>query len=83
MEGVENNRTALQEVDKFKHGEEMEALRRRTARRLGLHPQRLTPGGTRAHTCTIMTLRVHAQLFFFSRFSVSIECCNSPSCRSA
>lgn len=46
VEGVENNRSALQEVNKFKHGEEMEALRRRTARRMGLHHQRLTTGQT-------------------------------------
>lgn len=52
VEGVENNRTALQEVDKFKHGEEMEALRRKTARRLGLHHQRFTTG--HAHTRTMI-----------------------------
>lgn len=44
VEGVEKNRTALQDVEKFKHGEEMEALRRRTARRLGLHHEFLTTG---------------------------------------
>lgn len=61
VEGVENNRTALQEVDKFKHGEEMEALRRKTARRLGLHHQRFTTGLSLSHSHThtvIMTLRV-------------------------
>lgn len=46
VEGVEKNRTALQEVEKFKHGEEMEALRRRTARKLGLHQQHFTTGQT-------------------------------------
>lgn len=44
VEGVEKNRTALQEVEKFKHGEEMEAVRRRVAEKLGLPRHRLTPG---------------------------------------
>lgn len=47
VEGVENNRTALQEVDKFKRGEEMEGVRRKVAERLGLPQHRLTPGQTR------------------------------------
>ncbi|XP_070783440.1 multiple inositol polyphosphate phosphatase 1b [Enoplosus armatus] len=42
VEGVENNRTALLEVEKFKQGEEMEAVRRRMAERLGLPQHRLT-----------------------------------------
>lgn len=46
VEGVENNRTALQEVDKFKQGEEMEGVRRRMAERLGLPQHLLTPGQT-------------------------------------
>uniref|UniRef100_A0A3Q4G4Q9 Multiple inositol-polyphosphate phosphatase 1b n=1 Tax=Neolamprologus brichardi TaxID=32507 RepID=A0A3Q4G4Q9_NEOBR len=44
VDGVENNRTALLEVEKFKHGEEMEGVRRRMADRLGLPHHRLTPG---------------------------------------
>lgn len=47
VEGVENNRTALVEVEKFKHGEEMEGVRRRIAERLGLPHHRLTPGHCR------------------------------------
>ncbi|XP_054455028.1 multiple inositol polyphosphate phosphatase 1b [Anoplopoma fimbria] len=43
VEGVEKNRTALLEVEKFKHGEEMEAVRRKVAERLGLRQQDLTP----------------------------------------
>lgn len=44
VDGVEKNRTALIEVVKFKHGDEMEALRRRTAEILGVPFHRLTPG---------------------------------------
>ncbi|MEQ2206942.1 hypothetical protein XENOCAPTIV_005150, partial [Xenoophorus captivus] len=43
VEGVENNRTALLEVEKFKHGKEMEAVRRRIAEKLGLSLHLLTP----------------------------------------
>lgn len=46
VEGVDRNRTALQEVEKFKHGEEMEALRRRTAKKLGIPQQQFTTGLT-------------------------------------
>lgn len=52
VEGVENNRTALLEVEKFKHGEEMEGVRRRMADRLGLPHHRLTPGLLCPHTHT-------------------------------
>lgn len=52
VEGVENNRTALQEVEKFKEGEEMEELRRKTARKLGVQPHLLTPGQTLSHSHT-------------------------------
>lgn len=58
VEGVEKNRTALQDVEKFKRGEEMEALRRRTARRLGLHHEFLTTGQTsRLHSGDALTQR--------------------------
>lgn len=50
VEGVENNHTALLEMEKFKHGKEMEGVRRRMADRLGLPHHRLTPG--HSHTCT-------------------------------
>lgn len=49
VEGVEKNRTALQEVEKFKHGDEMEAVRRRMANRLGL-PHHLLTVGEYIHT---------------------------------
>uniref|UniRef100_H3BZE6 Multiple inositol polyphosphate phosphatase 1 n=1 Tax=Tetraodon nigroviridis TaxID=99883 RepID=H3BZE6_TETNG len=67
VEGVENNRTALQEVERFKHGEEMEALRRRTARRLGLHQQRLTTDLLEA-------------AFFICSYELSIRSVHSPWC---
>ena len=44
VEGVEKNRSALLEVDKFKYGDEMEGVRRRTEERLNLPQHRLTPG---------------------------------------
>lgn len=46
VEGVENNRTAQLEMEKFKHGEQMDAVRRRVAETLGLPFHRLTPGQT-------------------------------------
>lgn len=49
VEGVEKNRTALLEVEKFKRGEEMEAVSRRMAESLGLPQHRLTPGETPNH----------------------------------
>lgn len=49
VEGVEKNRTALQEVEKFKHGDEMEAVRRRIADRLGLPHHLLTVGESLSH----------------------------------
>lgn len=44
VEAVENNRTALVEMERFKHGEEVEGVRRRVAEKLGLPVHRLTPG---------------------------------------
>lgn len=52
VEGVEKNRTALQEVEKFKHGDEMEAVRRRMADRLGLPHHLLTVGESHTHKHT-------------------------------
>lgn len=46
VEGVEKNRTALLEVHKFKHGPEMERVKRKVAGRLGLHQHHLTAGQT-------------------------------------
>lgn len=54
VEGVEKNRTALAEVEKFKHGEEMEGVRRRLAEKLGLPQHHLTPGQT-GHPVAIET----------------------------
>ena len=44
VEGVEKNKTALVEVEKFKAGEEMERVMRRVEERLSLRRHRLTPG---------------------------------------
>lgn len=68
VEGVEKNRTALQEVHKFKHGEEMEAVRRRTARRLGLHHQRLTTGLTHTHTHSLKDFGTQTCVFVILTF---------------
>uniref|UniRef100_A0A3Q3W6G7 Multiple inositol polyphosphate phosphatase 1 n=1 Tax=Mola mola TaxID=94237 RepID=A0A3Q3W6G7_MOLML len=67
VEGVERNRTALQEVEKFKHGEEMEALRRRTAKKLGFHQQHLTTDLLEA-------------AFFICSYELSIKSVHSPWC---
>ncbi|XP_039870016.1 multiple inositol polyphosphate phosphatase 1b [Simochromis diagramma] len=67
VEGVENNRTALLEVEKFKHGEEMEGVRRRMADRLGLPHHRLTPDLLEA-------------AFFLCSYELSIKNVHSPWC---
>lgn len=67
VEGVELNRTALLEVEKFKHGEEMDAVRKKMAERLGLHPLRLTPDLVEA-------------AFFICSYELSIKSEHSPWC---
>ncbi|KAM9837114.1 multiple inositol polyphosphate phosphatase 1-like isoform 1-T3 [Aulostomus maculatus] len=67
VEGVENNRTALVEVEKFKHGEEMEGVRRRMAERLGLLHHRLTPDLVEA-------------AFFLCSYELAIKSLHSPWC---
>ncbi|XP_040922533.1 multiple inositol polyphosphate phosphatase 1b [Toxotes jaculatrix] len=67
VEGVENNRTALLEVEKFKHGDEMDRVRRRVAERLGLPHQRLTPDLVEA-------------AFFLCSYELSIKSLHSPWC---
>ncbi|KAK2820190.1 hypothetical protein Q5P01_023149 [Channa striata] len=67
VEGVENNRTALLEVEKFKRGEEMEAVRRKMAERLGLPQHRLTPDLVEA-------------AFFLCSYELSIKSLHSPWC---
>ncbi|XP_071317940.1 multiple inositol polyphosphate phosphatase 1b [Trachinotus anak] len=67
VEGVENNRTALLEVEKFKHGEEMEGVRRRMAERLGLPHHHLTPDLVEA-------------AFFLCSYELSIKSLHSPWC---
>eukprot|EP00064_Thunnus_orientalis_P024200 superscaffoldBa00010060_g24480 len=67
VEGVENNRTALAEVEKFKHGEEMERVRRRMSERLGLPHHRLTPDLVEA-------------AFFLCSYELSIKSLHSPWC---
>lgn len=67
VEGVEKNRTALQEVEKFKHGDEMEAVRRRIADRLGL-PHHL------------LTVDLVEAAFFLCSYELSIKSVHSPWC---
>ncbi|XP_058477716.1 multiple inositol polyphosphate phosphatase 1b isoform X2 [Solea solea] len=67
VEGVENNLTALQEVEKFKHGEEMEGVRRRMTERLNLHHEHLTPDLVEA-------------AFFLCSYELSIKSLHSPWC---
>lgn len=67
VEGVENNRTALMEVEKFTTGDEMEAVRRKMADRLGLHHHRLTPDLVEA-------------AFFLCSYELSIRSVHSPWC---
>ncbi|KAF1373421.1 hypothetical protein PFLUV_G00238690 [Perca fluviatilis] len=67
VEGVEKNRTALLEVEKFKHGKEMEAVRRRVAERLGLPQHRLTPDLVEA-------------AFFLCSYELSIKSLHSSWC---
>ncbi|AWP18222.1 putative multiple inositol polyphosphate phosphatase 1 [Scophthalmus maximus] len=67
VEGVEKNRTATEEVEKFKHGAEMEEVRRRTEERLGLHHHRLTPDLLEA-------------AFFLCSYELSIKSLHSPWC---
>ncbi|KAM6897126.1 multiple inositol polyphosphate phosphatase 1b [Xenentodon cancila] len=67
VKGVENNRTALLEVEKFKHGEEMEGVRRRLAEKLGVPPLRLTPDLVEA-------------AFFLCSYELSIKSVHSPWC---
>ncbi|XP_076024044.1 multiple inositol polyphosphate phosphatase 1-like [Genypterus blacodes] len=67
VEGVENNRTALVEEEKFKWGEEMEGVRRRMAERLGLPHHRLTPDLVEA-------------AFILCSYELSIRSLHSPWC---
>lgn len=67
VEGVEKNRTALLEVEKFKHGEEMDRVRRKMAERLGLPHHRLTPDLVEA-------------AFFLCSYELSIKSLHSPWC---
>uniref|UniRef100_A0A3B3YJD3 2,3-bisphosphoglycerate 3-phosphatase n=1 Tax=Poecilia mexicana TaxID=48701 RepID=A0A3B3YJD3_9TELE len=67
VEGVENNHTALLEVEKFKHGEEMQAVRRRLAEKLGLSLHLLTPDLVEA-------------AFFICSYELSIKSIHSPWC---
>ncbi|XP_035524513.1 multiple inositol polyphosphate phosphatase 1-like [Morone saxatilis] len=67
VEGVEKNRTALLEVERFKHGEEMEAVRKRVADTLGLHHHSLTADLLEA-------------AFFLCSYELSIKSLHSPWC---
>ncbi|XP_068455346.1 multiple inositol polyphosphate phosphatase 1b [Clinocottus analis] len=67
VEAVQKNLTALTEVKKFKTGPEMENVRKRTAERLGLHPQLLTPDLVEA-------------AFFLCSYELSIKSLHSSWC---
>ncbi|XP_041829645.1 multiple inositol polyphosphate phosphatase 1b [Melanotaenia boesemani] len=67
VEGVENNRTALLEVEKFKHGKEMDGVRKKVADKLGLPFHSLTPDLVEA-------------AFFLCSYELSIKSVHSPWC---
>lgn len=67
VEGVEKNRTALLEVEKFKHGQEMDGVRKRIAEKLGLPPHRLTS-------------ELAETAFFLCSYELSIKSVHSPWC---
>uniref|UniRef100_A0AAQ4S495 Multiple inositol polyphosphate phosphatase 1 n=1 Tax=Gasterosteus aculeatus aculeatus TaxID=481459 RepID=A0AAQ4S495_GASAC len=67
VEGVEKNRTALLEVHKFKHGPEMERVKRKVAGRLGLHQHHLTADLVEA-------------AFFLCSYELSIKSLHSSWC---
>ncbi|XP_054622938.1 multiple inositol polyphosphate phosphatase 1b [Dunckerocampus dactyliophorus] len=67
VEGVENNHTALAEVKKFKHGEEMDSVRKKVAERLGLPQDSFTPDLLEA-------------AFFLCSYELAIKSAHSPWC---
>lgn len=67
VEGVEKNRSALLEVERFEHGEEMQAVIRKVANKLGLPHHRLTPELLEA-------------AFFLCSYELSIKSLHSPWC---
>ncbi|KAM9425551.1 multiple inositol polyphosphate phosphatase 1b isoform 2-T2 [Pholidichthys leucotaenia] len=67
VEGVEKNRTAMMEVEKFKKGAEMEELRRRTAEKLKVHQHLLTTDLLEA-------------AFFLCSYELAIKSVYSPWC---
>ncbi|CAN9508814.1 unnamed protein product [Ophioblennius macclurei] len=67
VEGVEKNRTALLEVEKFANGEEMQVVIKKVANRLGLPLHRLTPELVEA-------------AFFLCSYELSIKSVHSPWC---
>ncbi|KAM8837124.1 multiple inositol polyphosphate phosphatase 1b [Spinachia spinachia] len=67
VEGVEKNRTALLEVQKFKHGPEMEGVKRKVAERLGLPQHHLTADLVEA-------------AFFLCSYELSIKSLHSSWC---
>ncbi|XP_037320205.2 multiple inositol polyphosphate phosphatase 1-like isoform X2 [Pungitius pungitius] len=67
VEAVEKNRTALLEVQKFKHGPEMEVVRRKVAEKLGLRQHQLTADLVEA-------------AFFLCSYELSIKSLHSSWC---
>lgn len=67
VEGVENNKTALAEVKKFKEGPEMGEVRRKMARRLNVPYERITPDMVEA-------------AFFLCSYEFAIKSLHTPWC---
>lgn len=68
VEGVETNATATEEVERFKHGPELRAVRTRVSERLGLDPDLLTPDLVEA-------------AFFLCSYELAIKSEHSPWCQ--
>lgn len=68
VEGVETNATATEEVERFKHGPELRAVRTRVSERLGLDPDLLTPDLVEA-------------AFFLCSYELAIKSVYSPWCQ--
>ncbi|KAG7280072.1 hypothetical protein CRUP_018028 [Coryphaenoides rupestris] len=67
VEGVENNKTALAEVKKFKEGPEMAEVRRKMARKLDVPHDRVTPDMVEA-------------AFFLCAYEFAIKSLHTPCC---
>lgn len=68
VEGVETNATATEEVERFKLGPELRAVRNRVSEKLGLDPNLLTPDLVEA-------------AFFLCSYELAIKSLHSPWCQ--